>query len=74
MAFNVFLGKPLIKFNFFMPIEEWNPKTQHLINQIEQHCRTTLKNVYCFTGLLKRYAHLGFAFVDVVFNALTYDQ
>jgi hypothetical protein len=63
MALSLFLGKPLIKFNIFLPIEEWTPQTQLLIQLVEQQCRLTRKNVYCFAGLLQRYAHLGYIFV-----------
>ena len=70
MALSLFLGKPLIKFNFFFPIEEWNPQTQLLISQIEEQCKITRKNVYSYSALLKRYANLGYVFVNEVFHTL----
>ena len=33
MALSLFLDKPLTKFNFFLPIEEWTPQTQTLIKR-----------------------------------------
>lgn len=31
MAVGLFLSKPLLKFNFFLPLEQWTPETQALI-------------------------------------------
>ena len=49
------------------PIEEWTPQTQALIKRIEEQCNITKRHVYSYTGMLKRYANLGYVFVDSVF-------
>jgi hypothetical protein len=69
-AINIFLGKPLIKFDFLLPLEQTSPKAQSLLNRIQKHCRKTKLLAYSYSAILNQYAHFGFVFVGSVLQAI----
>jgi hypothetical protein len=69
-AVDLYLKKPFIKFNFFMPLEELTPEISAVIKKIEAQCSITRVNAYSFAGILKRHGERGYVVVNSVFNAL----
>lgn len=70
MALELFLKKPFVKFNFFMPLEELTAEVQLLVKKIEAQCAITRINAYSFAGILKHHGERGYVVVNSIFCAL----
>jgi len=69
-ALDVFMKKPFIKFNYFMPLEELTPEVSLMIKKIEKQYTITRANAYSFAGILKHHGELGYVVVNSMFCAL----
>ena len=70
LAVELFRLKPLVKLNFFVPLEEFKDETRTLIERMSSHADWLLHKVYAYSSILKQHAGLGYLAVNAFFYAL----
>jgi hypothetical protein len=68
-AYELFKQKPLVKFNFFLPIEEL-PPFEKLLKMMDNHASKLLLKAYSYAGILKKLAQQGYLAVNSIFYSL----